>query len=480
MTTLNDLTDVTISDPKAAQVLKYTAQGWVNATDATSSGAGGNPCGANDDNLKSDVSEIITEPWLWSIEDTEYGIKVEHQDGVNTLNEYAAVYPGRITAGNKNGSAELKTFDGGNSRLTAFQNQLEFYDINNPEGVTLSELVACCDDGGGDTPTPRSGFMPAMVNFPTAGVFTHEQSPTAQSVYTPIDEENGVPYDTRWENKDFFDIFDAENTLQIVEMPAGTNAAVMFAAYPVQITSSSLVLDYDQGYSNISFNWEIASNKGVVTLGPGDLAASVKLRTEIVGWRDAAQIGGGDTDLQSKRTPGLSVTGTKAVRCDFTESTVDSPTRLIIKPRCNIQRTRACKTIIGSGRVIVMPYYDDGSGFDPVSLFATAYQDSDNDPFQDDGGREIAFEQATQSKALKNEMNYMSNAISETLNYDTALSAEGQTVLTKCLNDIFNLKRNEVDDIDYYYNQLETIRALALPYVGFKFGFETDDAVLSF
>jgi hypothetical protein len=37
-----------------------------------------------------------------------------------------------------------------------------------------------------------------------------------------------------------------------------------------------------------------------------------------------------------------------------------------------------------------------------------------------------------------------------------------------------------VDDIDYYYNQLETIRALALPYVGFKFGFETDDAVLSF
>jgi hypothetical protein len=480
MTTLNELTDVTISDPKAAQVLKYTAEGWVNATDAASSGAGGNPCGANDDNVKSDVAETITEPWNWSIGDAEYGVKVDHQDGVNSLDEYSALYPGRLTIGNKYGGGEFKTFDGGNTRLSAFENQLSFYDINNPEGVTLAELVACCDDGGGDTPTPRSGFMPAMVNFPTAGVFTHEQSPTAQSVYTPIDEANGVAYDARWVNRDFYDVFNADTTFQTVEMPAGTNAAVIFAAYPVQITSSSLVNDYDQGYANVSYNWEITTNKGTVTTGPGALAASVKLRTEIVGWRDAGQIGGGDTNIQSKRTPGLSVTGTKAVRCDFTESTAESPTRITITPRCSIQRTRACKTIIGSGRVIVMPYYDDGSGFDPVSLFAAAYQDSNDDPFYDDGGQEIAFEQATQSKALKNEMNYMSNAISETLNYDTALSAEGQTVLTKCLNDIFDLKRNEVDDIDYYYNQLETIRALALPYVGFKFGFETDDAVLSF
>jgi len=261
-------------------------------------------------------------------------------------------------------------------------------------------------------------------------------------------------------------------------MPAGTNAAVIFAAYPVQITSSSLVSDYDQGYSNVSFNWEVTTNKGTVTLGPGALAASVKLRTEIVGWRDAGSIGGGDANIQSKRTPGLSVTGTKAVRCDFTESTADSPTRITIKPRCSIQRTRACKTIIGSGRLIVMPYYDDGSGFDPQTLFAL-YNEQDN-PFEDDGGQEIAFEQKTQSRALKNEMNYMSNAISETLNYDTALPAEGQTVLIKCLNDIFDLKRNQVDDIDYYYNQLETIRELAIPYVAFKFGFETDDAVLSF
>lgn len=478
MTTLNDLTDVTISDPKSAQVLKYTAEGWVNATDATGGAAGGNPCGANDDNVKSDVAEIITEPWLWSIEDTEYGIKVEHQDGVNDLDEFSALYPGRLEVGNKNGGGEFKTFDGGDTRLSAFNNQLSFYDINNPTGVTLAELVACCDDDGGETPTPRSGFMPAMVNFPTAGTFTHEQSTAAQSVYTPEDEANGVPFDPRWENKDLYNVFNADDTFQTVDMPAGTNAAVLFAAFPAQITSTSLVANYEQGYSNVSYSWEITSNKGDVVTGPGALAASIKLRTEIVGWRDAGQIGGGDTDLQAKRTPGLSVTGTKAIRLDFVESTAESPTRIVIAPRCSIQRTRACKTIIGSGRVIVMPYYDDGSGFDPQTLFAL-YNEQDN-PFEDDGGQEIAFEQATQSRALKNEMNYMSNAISETLNYDTALVDEGKTVLTKCLNDIFDLKRNQVDDIDYYYNQLETIRQLALPYVAFKFGFETDDAALSF
>ena len=478
MTTLNDLTDVTISDPKATQVLKYTAQGWVNAADATSSGVEGNPCGAMDGYLKADVSETITEPWTWSIEDTEFGVKVEHQDGVNNLDEYSALYPGRVVVGNKYGSAELKTFDGGNSRLTAFNDQLEFYDINNPDGVTLSELVACCDDGGGTTPTPRSGFMPAMVNFPTVGVVEHEQGTAAQSVYTPTDEANGVPFNPRWDNKDLFDLFDKDKCSETVVMPAGTNAAVIFAAYPAQITSTSLVNDYDQGYSNIQFNYIVTSNKGAALLNPGALSASVKLRTEIVGWRDAGLISPGDPTLQSKRTPGLSVTGTKAVRCDFTESTVDSPTRLTISPECSIQRTRACKTIIGSGRIIIMPYYDDGSGFDPSALFL-AYNEQDN-PFEDDGGQEIAFEQATQSKALKNEMNYMSNAISETLNYDTAIDVNGQTILTKCLHDIFDLKRNEVDDIDYYYNQLEAIRALALPYVGFRFGFETDDSVLSF
>ena len=224
MANLNDLDDVTISNPKVGDVVKYTAQGWRNGTDATSGGNGGNPCGSMDDFTQVDVAHTITEPWTWSIEDTEFGIKVEHQDGVNSLDEYSALYPGRITVGNKNGSAELKTFDGGNSRLSAFNDQLSFVDINNPNGVTLSELVACCDTddsggGGGGGSTGGALNSAILVNFPNAGVFTHEQGTRAQSAWIP---DGGEVFDPKWYNKTFFDVFDSETNKQLVEMPPGT------------------------------------------------------------------------------------------------------------------------------------------------------------------------------------------------------------------------------------------------------------------
>ena len=475
MANLNDLDDVTISNPKVGDVVKYTAQGWANGADATGGGTGGNPCGSMDDFTQTDVKQTITEPWTWSIEDGEYGVKVEHQAGVNNLNEYSALYPGRVVVGNKNGSAELKTFDGGNTRLSALGDQLSFYDINNPEGVTLAELVACCDtdgSGGGG----RSGTNSAiMVNFPSAGVYTNEQGPRANSAYTPQDAANGIPLEPNWTNASFYDVFDKDNNAQTVEMPVGTNAAVILMTYPATITSTSLVSDYVHGYANVGYIHELTDNKGSITVGPGLLAASVKIRTEIVGWTDAAGIGGGDANLQTKRTPGQSSTGSKIVRTSFTESTADSPTRITIKPLCTINRTRACKLTIGSGRVLILPYYNDGTGFQP-----SAFSIDDEEIFEDDGGLDKAFVQATESHDLKQRMNYMTNAIRETLDYDENLADEGKPILTQALKDIFGLKQEQVDDLDYYHNRLDTITTLVLPYVGFKFGFETENTTLSF
>ena len=474
MANLNDLDDVTISNPKVGDVVKYTAQGWANGADATGGGTGGNPCGSMDDFTQTDVAQTITEPWTWSIEDGEYGVKVEHQAGVNNLDEYSALYPGRVVVGNTNGSGELKTFDGGNTRLSALGNQLSFYDINNPDGVTLAELVACCDtDGsGGGSVGGSSTNSSILVNFPSAGVYINEQGTRAQSAWTPTSEGT---YDPRWTNESFFDVFDYQANQQTVEMPAGTNAAVILLTYPVTITSTSQVADYTQGYANVTYQAVLSDNKGSLTVGPGALAAPVKLRTEIVGWNDAGGIGGGDANLQTRRTPGASANGSKVVRTSFTQSTVDSPTRLVIQPLCTINRTRACKTIIGSGRIIVLPYYNDGTGFQPTT-FAT----NDEDLFEDDGGLEIAFEQATESHDLKQLMNYYTNAIRETLDYDDSLPDEGKPILTQALKDIFGLKQEQVDDLDYYYNRLDTIKSLVLPYVGFRFGFETEATTLSF
>ena len=117
-----------------------------------------------DDYTHKDKPATITEPWTWETDD-KCGVIVKNQDGVNQLDEYAKLCPGRVEVGNKNGNAELKTFNGGNSRLTAFQNQREFFDINNQDGVTLSELVACCDTGDGGTGTGGSNFDPVAVNF---------------------------------------------------------------------------------------------------------------------------------------------------------------------------------------------------------------------------------------------------------------------------------------------------------------------------
>ncbi len=476
MTTLNELTDVTISDPKAAQVLKYTAEGWVNAADATGGAAGGNPCGDNDGSLKSDVAETITEPWTWSIEDGEY-VRFEHQDGVNNLDEFTNVYPGRLLVGNKNGSVELKAYDGGNSRLTAFQDQLEFYDVNNPEGVTLSELVACCDgEGGGGGSGGVSTNTAVMVNFPAAGVYTHEQNQFAQSAWTPAQEGGDDPFTDRWYNRSFYDIFDADNNSQVVTLPPGANAAVILGTYQVTTTSTPLIAEYSQGYVNVGYNFELTDNKGSLVSSPGPLAVPVKIRAEIIGWNDAGLIGGGDPTLQSKRTPGNSSSGTKAIRCAFTQSTAENPTRITIKPRCTINRTRACKSLISSGRVIVLPYYDDGSGFQPA-LFSS-YEDEYI--FDDDGGVEIGFAQATESSDLKSKMNSYSNAIHETLDYDTTLDETSKQILTDALFEIFALKQETVDSIEYYYDRLNTIRNLVLPYVGFRFGFETEDTPLTF
>ena len=282
-------------------------------------------------------------------------------------------------------------------------------------------------------------------------------------------------FDPKWYNKTFFDVFDSATNQQVVEMPAGSNAAVMILSYPASITSTALVAGYTQGYANVSYRAALNTNKGAPVLSPGELSANIKMRTEIVGWNDAQLIGNGDSDLQTRRTPGQTTVGTQIIRVGFTQSTAESPTRITINPECRLNRTRACKTLIGSGRITILPYYNDGTGF-----FPTTFAVNPEDVFEDDAVAEIAFEQATESHDLKALMNYMTNAIRETLDYDENLDPAGIPILEQALKDIFGLKQEQVDDLDYYYNRLNTIKSLVLPYVGFRFGFETEATTLSF
>ena len=477
MAKLNDLEDVTISNPKAGDVVKYTATGWTNAADATGSAPGGNPCGNLDDYTHKDKPATITEPWTWSIEDGE-SVRVEHQDGVNQLDEYTDIYPGRIVVGNKNGRGELKTFDGGNTRLSAFSDQLSFYDVNNPDGVTLSELVACCDGGSGGSSTGGAGTNAAqMINFPNGGVFSYEAGRQIKTAWDPSISSN--PFDSVWNDTALFDVFDKEANAQVVTMPPGTNSAVLFFTYSLTLSPTSLVTtEIKDAHANAAYNMEISDNKGSVTLAPGPLAVSVRARTEIIPWEQASQIGDGSLDDIRRRSPGQSTSGSKAIRIYFTESTEANPTRITLKPSCNILRVRRCLLTVGSGRVVCIPFKDDGNNFTPTQ-FALSGEDYD-EFMQDDGGLDIAFEQAIESQELKRELNYYVTSISETLNYDTGLDPAGVPVLQGALTDLFDLKRDTTTDFEYYYNRLNTIRQLVAPYVAFQFGFETVNTVRSF
>ena len=61
MAKFEDLEDVTINSPKVGDVVKYTATGWQNGSDAVSGGPGGNACGELDGYLQDDKAETITE-----------------------------------------------------------------------------------------------------------------------------------------------------------------------------------------------------------------------------------------------------------------------------------------------------------------------------------------------------------------------------------------------------------------------------------
>ena len=366
MAKFEDLEDVTIENPTAGDVVKYTATGWVNGKDI----GGGGPSGCDPGNTpQKDRAETITEPWTWQVDDNQCGITVETAPGVDGLEQYAQVCPSRLVTGNKFGRMQMKTFDGGNSRITAFENQLEFADAQN-ESVTLSELVDCCNSGSGQNRSNATD--PILVNWSTmnGGVsqtFTYETSGRAQTADTSPDR------DPLWTDPTLFDVFKRDQNAVAVDMPIGANAAMVVFYYGAKIGPWAGVKQTNTGYANVGYKMEITSSRDVdLTPEPGVLAGSIRLFGDILGWDDgASQIAADEPAedrerLREQRTPSHTQTVMKAVRVDFTEG-VDpaSPTKLFFKPFCTVNRVRGCKVEVSIGRVMVFPYFDDGTNWEP-------------------------------------------------------------------------------------------------------------------
>lgn len=477
MAKLNDLDDVTISNPRVGDVVKYTATGWANASEMHSP-AGGNACGTSDNYTEDNKAETITEPWTWEVSNNQCGVIVKGDEN----DEFGELCPSRVEVGNKNGRAQLKVFDGGNSRLTAFNDQLEFYDVNVPNGITLGELAGCCSGGGGSgggvSGSGGAGTNAVqVVNFPGAGVFQYDCGNKTKQAWNP--DDGALPSD--WYDTDLYDIFEEDVNDQTVVFPPGTNACILLFTYGITIGPTPEYEtggeDPKEGYASVSYNMRLESNR-TLELSPGKLAAGTKVQTRILPWEQASLIDGGNPDSIRRRAPQQSNSNTQMIRVNLNaESTADNPCRLKMRPFCSVNRVKRGRLTVASGRVICIPFYDDGTNFRPTTF---NIGEEFEDYIEDDGGLDIAFEERQQSAELKGLMNYYTNAIRETLDFDDNLDPDGIPVLQQALRDIFGLKQETVGDLNYYYNRLNTIRDLVIPYVGFQFGFETTNTVRSF
>ena len=269
MAKFEDLEDVTISNPKAGDVVKYTATGWVNGADATGTPPGGNPCGNMDGYTRDDRQETITEMWKWEVDtDGDCGIRVENEDGVNNLDEYAELCPGRVVVGNNLGRGELKARDLGRTRLSSSE-ILFFQDKENPSGVTLSELVACCDTGPGD----GGGVTKIKAG---SGIGVNPASGTGEVTisYTGEDPESVGTYPTRFLNFGKTSITPYEPSVsgevptfaQQTENIPGLPAAVK--KYILTFEVGSTLSNYGDGagiYGRVWQQWDVATSTGTLT-----------------------------------------------------------------------------------------------------------------------------------------------------------------------------------------------------------------------
>ena len=105
-----------------------------------------NICGDLDDYTKRNRRETITEPWEWSVINTENStngnspaITATYRGAGDNLDEKATLAPNRLVVENENGLLEMKIRDGGNARIRA-NGQLNFMDEDIPGGVSLKNL----------------------------------------------------------------------------------------------------------------------------------------------------------------------------------------------------------------------------------------------------------------------------------------------------------------------------------------------------
>jgi hypothetical protein len=358
MANLNDLDDVTISNPRAGDVVKYTATGWTNAADATGTPPGGNPCGSMDGYLKEDEAATITEPWVWqdagcpsiTVEDTTgtfAGDKAEicsNKFIVRDANGKEGVFKARGT----DGEVELRVNGG----------QLYFRDDVVTPPVRLAELVAGIGGSG------ATAFSPITVQFEIDEAASDKtntndwQLNSANSATFSF----GSGWASNFPSGRAFNVVTA--TPRSITMPPGANAAIVFYQNIVTMgvygdpelnplgSERALCISHRVGITNATFPNTVGQPAGYTKTGFG------------ITHKDIITLPGNEQSVVDNYRSTKSFN--KFDLINFANNAV-----LTIEPRVDILKGGRGEFTTSAGRFVIIPFYSDSPTDFSVDTFGT-------------------------------------------------------------------------------------------------------------
>lgn len=372
MAKLNDLDDVNIVNPRAGDVVKYTAAGWTNGADAVSGGPGGNACGDLSDYTKYNRKETIIEPWIFDLDKDTVGPLTE--DVITVKDEEGNIGyfgPRRTRNANAQGFVKMQIKDDGQGLIQA-QNTLSFVDSQNPNGVTLAELAACCDGSGGGNINRGNTFFSAKFKFDGT------EAPFSQS-FDKWDQTPGLAEDKRYLN------WKTSDPLEVTLPDWATGAVVIYiqnhrwefseniANHPMFGTGTPAAFRQYTAHRVAIENAEFAVGTGTNSSGdPNKLMVNILNSNIFCGVDDSTiQEGNRTTYQETTNYQFLRLTGSSKT-VTFTQ-TVD-----LIRGGWN-------KVTCGTGKMIIVPIV-----FNPADVFSVgeqqdfnAFVTSDDDGYQE-------------------------------------------------------------------------------------------------
>lgn len=358
MANLNDLDDVTISNPKAGDVVKYTATGWTNAADATGTPPGGNPCGSMDGYLKEDEAATITEPWVWqdagcpsiTVEDTTgpfAGDKAEICSSAFIVRD-ANGKEGRLKARGQDGEIELRVNGG----------QLYFRDDVVTPPVRLAELVA------GIGANNVKAFSPITLQFEIDEAASNKTGTNDWQ----LNDVNSATFSYGLSWAETFPDGRAFNVVtskpRSVTMPPGANAAIVFYQNIVTMgvygdpglsatgSQRALCISHRVGISNAIFPNTVGAPAGYSKTGFG------------ITHKDIITLPGNSESVVDNYRSTKSFN--KFDLINFANNAV-----LTIEPRVDILKGGRGEFTTSAGRFVILPFYSDSPSDFSVNTFGT-------------------------------------------------------------------------------------------------------------